>query len=129
MQDQQLGTGHAVMMCRPQLAGHDGPVLSWPAIRRWCSPIRSQSLLAEYDRRQPACLLGTTHKRRTPPAWGGSCATPSGQFQAIVEEKDATEAQRRITEVNMSCYVFHGRDLLFALDQHTGRTTPRASIT
>ena len=39
----------------------------------------------------------------------------AGEFQAIVEEKDATEEQRRISEVNMSYYVFDCRDLLQAL--------------
>jgi bifunctional UDP-N-acetylglucosamine pyrophosphorylase/glucosamine-1-phosphate N-acetyltransferase/UDP-N-acetylglucosamine pyrophosphorylase len=41
----------------------------------------------------------------------------AGRFAAIVEEKDATEEERRITEVNMSTYVFTGPDLLRSLDQ------------
>jgi bifunctional UDP-N-acetylglucosamine pyrophosphorylase/glucosamine-1-phosphate N-acetyltransferase/UDP-N-acetylglucosamine pyrophosphorylase len=39
-----------------------------------------------------------------------------GNFAAIVEEKDATEEQRMITEVNMSTYVFSAPDLAWALD-------------
>ena len=38
-------------------------------------------------------------------------------FLAIVEEKDATSDQRRVTEVNMSCYVFAAADLRGALEQ------------
>ena len=38
-----------------------------------------------------------------------------GRFERIVEQKDATEAQRAIREVNMSTYVFEARDLLRAL--------------
>jgi len=41
----------------------------------------------------------------------------AGQFAGIVEEKDATDEQRKITEVNMSTYVFAGSELLHALDQ------------
>ena len=37
--------------------------------------------------------------------------------KSIVEERDATESQRWITEVNMSCYVFDGRQLFPALDR------------
>ena len=40
-----------------------------------------------------------------------------GAFTGIVEEKDATDEQRQITEVNLSCYVFHGPDLLRSLDE------------
>ena len=46
-----------------------------------------------------------------------------GAFAAIVEEKDATSAQRAITEVNMSTYVFDAAKLVRALDalQNTNR--------
>jgi bifunctional UDP-N-acetylglucosamine pyrophosphorylase/glucosamine-1-phosphate N-acetyltransferase/UDP-N-acetylglucosamine pyrophosphorylase len=43
----------------------------------------------------------------------------TGQFTGIVEEKDATEEQRSITEVNMSTYLFRGPDLIEALSQLT----------
>jgi bifunctional UDP-N-acetylglucosamine pyrophosphorylase/glucosamine-1-phosphate N-acetyltransferase/UDP-N-acetylglucosamine pyrophosphorylase len=115
-QTQQLGTGHAVMMCRPQLARHDGAVLvvtgDSPLIQRESVA----SLLAEFDRQRPACLLGTAHKEN-PAGLGRIVRDAKGQFEAIVEERDATEAQRRITEVNMSTYVFNCRDLLDALEQ------------
>jgi bifunctional UDP-N-acetylglucosamine pyrophosphorylase/glucosamine-1-phosphate N-acetyltransferase/UDP-N-acetylglucosamine pyrophosphorylase len=40
-----------------------------------------------------------------------------GNFRAIVEEKDATPAQREIREVNMSTYLFDCGALLSALDR------------
>ena len=42
---------------------------------------------------------------------------PTGPFQGIVEEKDATPEQRAIREVNMSTYVFDGPALLRSLAQ------------
>jgi bifunctional UDP-N-acetylglucosamine pyrophosphorylase/glucosamine-1-phosphate N-acetyltransferase/UDP-N-acetylglucosamine pyrophosphorylase len=42
-----------------------------------------------------------------------------GQFQDIVEEKDATPDERAITEVNLSTYVFAAAPLLSALEQLT----------
>jgi bifunctional UDP-N-acetylglucosamine pyrophosphorylase/glucosamine-1-phosphate N-acetyltransferase/UDP-N-acetylglucosamine pyrophosphorylase len=142
-QTQQLGTGHAVMMCRPQLAGEapagkppvapgpltpalspadrsegagDGPVLivtgDSPLVR--AETIRG--LLAEFARTGPACLMGTAHKEN-PQGLGRIVRDGAGRFEAIVEERDATPEQRKITEVNMSCYVFNAADLLWALDR------------
>ncbi|HEX5443027.1 MAG TPA: NTP transferase domain-containing protein [Pirellulales bacterium] len=114
-QTEQLGTGHAVMMCREALAGHQGPVLIVTGDSPLAQPDSLARLLDEFDRRRPACLLGTAHKDN-PHGLGRIVRDAAGQFEQIVEEKDATDQQRRITEVNMSCYVFAGSDLLFALD-------------
>jgi bifunctional UDP-N-acetylglucosamine pyrophosphorylase/glucosamine-1-phosphate N-acetyltransferase/UDP-N-acetylglucosamine pyrophosphorylase len=115
-QAEQLGTGHAVMMCRPQLAEHDGPVL----VVAGDSPMLQRSsvaaLLEEFDRDKPACLLGTANKS-DPTGLGRIVRDASGNFLGIVEQRDATPVQRQITEVNMSTYVFNGRDLLWALEQ------------
>jgi bifunctional UDP-N-acetylglucosamine pyrophosphorylase/glucosamine-1-phosphate N-acetyltransferase/UDP-N-acetylglucosamine pyrophosphorylase len=40
-----------------------------------------------------------------------------GRFSSIVEEKDATEREKQIKEVNMSSYVFDAAELVAALDQ------------
>jgi bifunctional UDP-N-acetylglucosamine pyrophosphorylase / glucosamine-1-phosphate N-acetyltransferase len=40
----------------------------------------------------------------------------AGDFERIIEEKDASFEQRLITEVNMSTYVFDAPELLHSLD-------------
>lgn len=114
-QREQLGTGHAVMMCRGGLEDHQGPVIvlagDSPMMRR----DSLAKLVAEYERSRPACIVGTADKDN-PHGLGRIVRDAQGQFQAIVEEKDCTDQQRRITEVNLSCYLFHTPDLLFALD-------------
>ena len=114
-QTEQLGTGHAVMTCRPALAGHEGAVLIVAGDSPLTQPDSLARLLAEFDRRRPACLLGTALKDH-PHGLGRIVRDADGRFERIVEEKDATDPQRQITEVNMSCYVFSGADLLYALD-------------
>lgn len=115
-QTEQLGTGHAVMVCRSELAGFDGPVL----IVTGDSPlVRAETigaLMAEFERSRPACLLGTAYKD-DPKGLGRIVRDDKRRFTGIVEEKDATDDQRKITEVNMSCYVFNAVDLLWALDR------------
>ncbi len=115
-QAQQLGTGHAVMMCRQKLADFDGPLL----VVAGDSPLMQSdslgALFAEFDRTRPACILGTGY-RPDPTGFGRILRDAEGRFTGIVEEKDATPQQREITEVNLSCYVFGCQDLLASLEQ------------
>lgn len=115
-QKEQLGTGHAVMMCREYLAVHDGPVVILAGDSPMIEARSIAELLAAFKRDRPACLLGTAHKEN-PAGLGRIVRDADGNFQGIVEEKDATEAQRQITEVNLSCYLFDSQKLLAALDQ------------
>jgi bifunctional UDP-N-acetylglucosamine pyrophosphorylase / glucosamine-1-phosphate N-acetyltransferase len=117
-QTEQLGTGHAVMMCREALAGHAGPVLILAGDSPMVQVSSLRSVLSEFGTQRPACLLGTATKAN-PKGLGRIVRDAAGQFSAIVEEKDATPAQRAITEVNMSTYVFAPQDLLWALGQLT----------
>lgn len=115
-QTEQLGTGHAVMVCRETLQGHEGAVLIVTGDSPLAQPDSLRKLLDEFERERPACLLGTAHKEH-PQGLGRVVRDAAGEFERVVEEKDATEDERRITEVNMSCYVFAGPDLLYALDR------------
>jgi bifunctional UDP-N-acetylglucosamine pyrophosphorylase/glucosamine-1-phosphate N-acetyltransferase/UDP-N-acetylglucosamine pyrophosphorylase len=117
-QKEQLGTGHAVMMCRRQLAELDGPVLILAGDSPMVQVASLRALLAEFAMRRPACLLGTA-KKSDPTGLGRIVRDAAGHFEAIVEEKDATPAERQITEVNMSTYVFQAAPLLAALEQLT----------
>ena len=123
-QTEQLGTGHAVMMCREVVQWQTGPVL----IVTGDSPLIQQSsveqLLADFSATRPACLLGTLHKA-DPTGLGRIVRDATGAFAAIVEEKDATAPQRAITEVNMSTYLFEAGELLGALDQLTDKNRQR----
>jgi bifunctional UDP-N-acetylglucosamine pyrophosphorylase / glucosamine-1-phosphate N-acetyltransferase len=121
-QTEQLGTGHAVMMCRESLAVHQGPALILAGDSPMVQVSSLQAALEEFNRRQPACLLGTATKAE-PVGLGRVVRDASGDFLAIVEEKDATPSQRAITEVNMSTYVFRPADLLWALGQLTADNT------
>lgn len=115
-QSQQLGTGHAVQVCRERLMGHDGPVIVVAGDSPLLQPESLKLLLDHFDRSRPGLLLGTLIKDE-PAGLGRIVRDEAGNFLAIVEEKDATEHQRAIGEVNMSTYVFAGPDLLAALDR------------
>lgn len=115
-QTQRLGTGHAVQVCREALADYDGPVVVVTGDSPLVQAESLRELLDEYQRSRAACLLGTLHKA-DPTGLGRIVRDSQGKFQGIVEQKDATDEQRRITEVNMSTYVFESRLLFRALGQ------------
>ena len=112
---EQKGTGHAVMMTRSAIADFDGPLL---VVAGDCPMIQRESIeamFAEYEREPVACIMGTAFNDN-PTGLGRIVRDADGQFQKIVEEKDATDTERKITEVNMSYYLFHTPDLLGVLD-------------
>ncbi len=113
-QTEQKGTGHAVMMCEPQLAGHQGSVL----ILAGDTPLlRESSLKALLDAQstgQVACVIGTADTVNND-GLGRVVRDSSGNFLRIVEQKDATSEQRRITEINTGCYAFSTPLLLQSL--------------
>ena len=115
-QAEPQGTGHAVMVCRDLLADVDGPVFVVAGDMPMIQSSSVAALLAEYDRRPAACILGTV-RAENPSGLGRILRDHNGNFLRIVEEKDATEEERRIKEVNMSYYVFRCPDLLDALDE------------
>jgi bifunctional UDP-N-acetylglucosamine pyrophosphorylase / glucosamine-1-phosphate N-acetyltransferase len=114
LQSERLGTGHAVKMAREHLAKHDGPVLVVAGDSPLIQVESVRELLAHFQQHRPACLLGTLHKEN-PTGLGRIVRDAAGEFAGIVEERDATDEQRKLTEVNMSTYVFDCRELLHAL--------------
>jgi bifunctional UDP-N-acetylglucosamine pyrophosphorylase / glucosamine-1-phosphate N-acetyltransferase len=77
-------------------------------------PDSVSGLLRQFADRGASCLLGTA-VTDDPTGLGRIVRDAGGRFEKIVEQKDATESQRAIREVNMSTYVFEARDLLRAL--------------
>ncbi len=115
VQTERLGTGHAVKMARGHLSEHEGPVVVVAGDSPMLQRQSVASLLDHFYGVRPACLLGTLLKD-DPRGLGRIVRDERGEFQGIVEEKDATLPQRQIKEVNMSTYVFDCRELLHSLD-------------
>ena len=118
-QTEQLGTGHAVMSARSELEQFDGPVFVIAGDSPMLQTASITALFDEYQRRRDqnepaAAILGTVQKEN-PFGMGRILRDADGAFLGIIEEKDATDEQRKITEINMSYYIFHAPDLLDAL--------------
>ncbi|MDH3560359.1 MAG: bifunctional UDP-N-acetylglucosamine diphosphorylase/glucosamine-1-phosphate N-acetyltransferase GlmU [Gammaproteobacteria bacterium] len=96
IQDQQLGTGHAVAQVLPGIADDRVVVVMYgdvPLIRR----ATLDALLADAAR-DKVCLL--TAELDQPTGYGRIMRDETGHITGIVEEKDASDSQRRIREIN-----------------------------
>ena len=115
LQAEQLGTGHAVMVCRDLLVPYRGPVLIVAGDAPLMQADSIAALLAEFRRRPAACVIGTAFADN-PEGLGRIIRDKDGNFLGIVEHRDATVSQRQIKEVSMSYYVFDCQIMLDALD-------------
>jgi bifunctional UDP-N-acetylglucosamine pyrophosphorylase / glucosamine-1-phosphate N-acetyltransferase len=112
-QAKQLGTGHALAQVA---AAHrtSGPVVVLYADAPLLRGETLKELIAEHKKSGAAVTL-LTAGLDDPRGYGRIVRARNGAFRDIVEEKDATDDQRAITEVNSGVYVFSGRELWPAL--------------
>lgn len=98
-QEEQLGTGHAVQQALPFIQD-DAHVL----ILSGDVPLISVDTLGELIKRTPKNALGMLTASLANPAGYGRIKRDRNKVTGIVEEKDATDAERKITEVNAGIY-------------------------
>lgn len=114
-QKELLGTGHAVMSCREELEGFEGPVFIIAGDNPLLQSSSVERLFAEYESIGDAsCIIGSVYKEN-PFGMGRILRDDQGNFVGVVEEKDATDQQRQIKEINISYYIFNTPDLLASL--------------
>lgn len=111
VQNEQLGTGHAVNQCRDQLADFNGIVLVTYGDTPLFRGITFQNVL-EYHRQAGVAATVITAEMLDPTGYGRIIRADDGYLTQIVEHKDATTEQRRISEINTGTYCFDSR-LLF----------------
>jgi bifunctional UDP-N-acetylglucosamine pyrophosphorylase / glucosamine-1-phosphate N-acetyltransferase len=116
-QKEQRGTGHALMVARDALASYDQViVLSGDAPLISAETI--QKLRDFHSSNQPAMTI-LTAQLYDPTGYGRviRISPRSTDVKAIIEEKSATPAQRKITEVNAGFYAFDAKVLFSSIDE------------
>ena len=113
-QTEQLGTGHAVMMAEPSLEGLSGQTL---VIAGDTPLITGESLKSLIDfhinHKNVATIL--TAEADNPFGYGRIVRNKDGEVLKIVEQKDATDFEQQIREINTGTYVFDNVRLFEAL--------------
>ena len=114
IQDQQLGTGHAVKMAERFFENYTGdllilsgdvPLLTSGTLKKLIETHSSSNAIAS--------LL--TAKLDDPSGYGRVIRSAEGIVESIVEHKDATEEQKKINEINVGIYIFKSKPLFESL--------------
>ncbi|MBC2153846.1 bifunctional UDP-N-acetylglucosamine diphosphorylase/glucosamine-1-phosphate N-acetyltransferase GlmU [Listeria innocua] len=114
-QDEQLGTAHAVLQAKSELAGKDGVTLVVCGDTPLIEASTMEALLKyHHEKRAKATILTTVIA--DPTGYGRIIRDDLGIVEKIVEHKDATEKEQRISEINTGTYCFDNKALFEALE-------------
>ena len=105
VQEEQLGTGHAVMQAEQLLKEFDGTVM----VLCGDTPLLQGDLIAKlYNEHKQAGAKATVLTAKMPDAtgYGRIIRTANGAVRKIVEQKDASAEELLVDEVNSGIYCF-----------------------
>ena len=114
IQDQQMGTGHAVLQAETALRGKTGLVLVTYADMPLLRPATLKKLV-ETQKKNPGPMSILTVIASDARGFGRVIRGKDGSVQAIVEEVAATKEQLSINELNVGAYCFSAEWLWDAL--------------
>lgn len=115
LQEQQLGTGHAVK-CAREFLGDEGETL----ILFGDTPlITAKTLreLSEYHRSAENAVTVLSARVENAAGYGRIIRSKDGTFFKSVEHKDANEEELKSQEINSGMYIFETKELKEALDR------------
>ncbi|HET9303442.1 MAG TPA: bifunctional UDP-N-acetylglucosamine diphosphorylase/glucosamine-1-phosphate N-acetyltransferase GlmU [Propionibacteriaceae bacterium] len=116
VQEEQLGTGHAVQVALGQLADLTGDVMVTMGDVPMLTGETLAALLLEHRTQQAAATV-LTAQVPDPTGYGRILRDAEGIVTGIVEHRDADDTQREITEINSGIYVFDVAALRSALTE------------
>jgi bifunctional UDP-N-acetylglucosamine pyrophosphorylase/glucosamine-1-phosphate N-acetyltransferase len=114
LQEQRLGTGHAVQMARSYINNSERILILYgdaPLIT--AETIKNAADKMEKDKLDAVVISADVDD---PYGYGRIVRDRQGLFLRIVEHRDANEAERSIREINSGMYLFSAKQLAEALD-------------
>ncbi|WP_433690543.1 bifunctional UDP-N-acetylglucosamine diphosphorylase/glucosamine-1-phosphate N-acetyltransferase GlmU [Kosakonia cowanii] len=106
LQAEQLGTGHAMQQAAPFFADDEDILMLYGDV-----PLISVETLERLREAKPQGGIGLLTVKLDDPTGYGRITRENGVVTGIVEQKDATEAQRQINEINTGILIANGADL------------------
>ncbi len=114
VQEEQLGTGHAVQQALPLLAGTSGSVVICYGDMPLLTPATIRALVAAQSQEGIAGAILTV-VLENPPDFGRIVRNEAGTVRKVVEVKDCTPEELALREVNVGVYCFDSEALQWAL--------------
>jgi bifunctional UDP-N-acetylglucosamine pyrophosphorylase / glucosamine-1-phosphate N-acetyltransferase len=111
VQDQQLGTAHAVLQTEPALRGFDGDVLILYGDTPLVEAETMASMLGCLGRADPPAVVVVGFRPADPGAYGRIIAGDDGTIAKMVEYKDATPEDRAVDLCNSGLMAARAQDL------------------
>ncbi|MGL4687604.1 MAG: bifunctional UDP-N-acetylglucosamine diphosphorylase/glucosamine-1-phosphate N-acetyltransferase GlmU [Fusobacteriaceae bacterium] len=109
VQEEQLGTGHAIMMAEPKLRDFDGDILvvcgDTPLLK-----METLKEMYEFHIKSGAITTLLTSIYENPFGYG-RILKDNGKISSIIEEKEATKEEKKIQEINAGVYCFNSKEL------------------
>ncbi|MGX7059691.1 bifunctional UDP-N-acetylglucosamine diphosphorylase/glucosamine-1-phosphate N-acetyltransferase GlmU [Vagococcus humatus] len=116
LQEEQLGTGHAVLTAEPFLGDKEGTTLVICGDTPLITGETIDALFKEHETSGAKATILTAHADN-PYAYGRIIRNEKGHVAKIVEERDATESERLVQEINTGTFCFDNQALFKALNQ------------
>jgi UDP-N-acetylglucosamine pyrophosphorylase len=114
LQSPQLGTGHAIQMTEAAFKDYNGDILILSGDVPLLTEKSIKTLIEEHQKNKAAATL-LTAELTDPFGYGRVLRNKDDFVEGTVEQKDATEEQLKIKEINVGIYIFDARELFAAL--------------
>ena len=121
LQNEQLGTGHAVMQAKDLLADEDGETIVVSGDTPLFTADTFKKLFEYHEQRHAAATI-LTSVAPDPTGYGRIVRNDVGIVERIVEQKDATPEEQAIHEINTGVYCFDNKKLFAALKNKSDRS-------
>ncbi|GAB2489016.1 bifunctional UDP-N-acetylglucosamine diphosphorylase/glucosamine-1-phosphate N-acetyltransferase GlmU [Alkalibacterium psychrotolerans] len=116
LQEEQLGTAHAVEQAADLLKGKDGTTLVICGDTPLLTTDTLEKLMAHHEKVGAKATVLTAHAEN-PFGYGRVIRSKDGAVSKIVEQKDASEEEQAVQEINTGTYCFDNRALFDALEK------------
>ncbi|MCM3497535.1 bifunctional UDP-N-acetylglucosamine diphosphorylase/glucosamine-1-phosphate N-acetyltransferase GlmU [Paenibacillus lactis] len=120
LQEQQLGTGHAVKQAKDLLGGEEGSTIVICGDTPLVTSSTLENLLKLHESNNAAATVLTAHMDN-PKGYGRVIRGGDDSVQRIVEQKDCSPAEDAVTEINTGTYCFDNKKLFAALEKVTNQ--------
>ena len=115
-QREQRGTGDAVMAAANVLRGQDATIMILSGDVPLVKSATLAKLLTAHAQQSATCTLMSV-RLENPTGYGRVVQNDAGEFVKIVEQKDASDEERQIREINVGIYCFDSTKLFAALKE------------